>query len=113
MIDWTRVSELRDEIGAEDFGDVVDLFLEEVEAEIDTLREGCDPATLEARLHFLKGSALNLGFADFSALCQQGETCAAQGATDRIDLPATLHCFDRSRAAFLAGLEDRTATPAE
>ena len=35
MIDWTRVSELRDEIGAEDFGDVVEIFLEEVEAEVE------------------------------------------------------------------------------
>ena len=30
MIDWPRVKELKDEIGAEDFGEVVDLFLEEV-----------------------------------------------------------------------------------
>ena len=31
MIDWKRVRELRDEIGEEDFSEVVDLFLEEVE----------------------------------------------------------------------------------
>ena len=30
MIDWQRVNELRDEVGAEDFEEVVDLFLEEV-----------------------------------------------------------------------------------
>jgi hypothetical protein len=30
MIDWDRVQELRDEIGAEAFGEVVELFLEEV-----------------------------------------------------------------------------------
>ena len=29
MIDWARVSELRDEVGAEDFDEVVELFLEE------------------------------------------------------------------------------------
>ena len=31
MIDWARVSELRDEVGAEDFEEVVQLFLAEVE----------------------------------------------------------------------------------
>lgn len=105
MIDWSRVSELRDEIGAEDFDDVVELFLEEVEAEIEALRGGCDPATLESRLHFLKGSALNLGFREFSVLCQRGETAAAQGAHAEIDLAATVARFDESRTAFLSGLD--------
>ena len=31
LVDWARIYELRSEIGAEDFSDVVDLFLEEVE----------------------------------------------------------------------------------
>lgn len=29
MIDWNRAAELREEVGAEDFSEVVDLFLEE------------------------------------------------------------------------------------
>ena len=41
-------------------------FLEEVEEEIAELRTNPAPETLEAKLHFLKGSALNLGFDDFS-----------------------------------------------
>ncbi len=68
MIDWTRVSELRDEIGAEDFGEIVEIFLEEVEEEISALRDGVENEALEAKLHFLKGSALNLGFADFATI---------------------------------------------
>ena len=35
MIDWSRVEELRDKIGAEDFDEVVELFLSEVEDRID------------------------------------------------------------------------------
>ena len=31
MIDWTKVTELREEIGDEDFQEVVELFLEEVD----------------------------------------------------------------------------------
>ena len=33
MIDWARVSELRDEVGPEDFEEVLHLFLEEVDEE--------------------------------------------------------------------------------
>jgi len=105
MIDWTRVSELRDEIGAEDFGDVVEIFLEEVETEIETLRGPVAHDALEGKLHFLKGSALNLGFRAFSGLCQSGESAAAAGHFDTIDLPATVDAFERSRTEFMRGLE--------
>ena len=36
MIDWPRVTELREEVGAEDFEEVVEIFLEEVEERIET-----------------------------------------------------------------------------
>jgi len=77
MIDWARVAQLREEIGAEDFSEVIEIFLEEVESEIAPLRQTCTPSQLEAVLHFLKGSALNLGFATFAELCADGETKAA------------------------------------
>jgi HPt (histidine-containing phosphotransfer) domain-containing protein len=104
MIDWTRIEELRTEIGAEDFGEVVKLFLEEVEGEIALLRGGCPNDELESRLHFLKGSALNLGFRQFSAMCQAGESAAATGYPERVDLPATVASYDASKADFIAGL---------
>lgn len=104
MIDWTQVTELRQEIGADDFGDVVEIFLEEVENEITALRNGCDKAKLQARLHLLKGSALSLGFQAFSRLCQRGESAAADGWHAQVDLPAILATFDASKAEFLSGL---------
>ena len=58
MIDWDRLKELRDEVGAEDFDEVVELFLDEVEGVMDRLRDSPDVDTLEEDLHFLKGSAL-------------------------------------------------------
>jgi len=109
MIDWPRVTELRDEIGAEDFDDVVELFLEEVEIKIEELRKGAPEDTLETKLHFLKGSALNLGFSEFSTICQSGETAAVQGNFKAINIPATLASYDRSRRAFLSGLEALSA----
>jgi hypothetical protein len=59
MIDWARVNELKNDLGAGDFGEIIDLFLEEVEEVIDRLRRFPDPGSLEQELHFLKGSALN------------------------------------------------------
>ncbi len=110
MIDWNRVSQLREEIGAEDFGEVVELFLEEVEMEITKMRCGKSAERLESQLHFLKGSALNLGFTDFSTRCQKGETAAANGQLNQIDLAGVLESYETSKAQFLEVLNRVTAT---
>jgi HPt (histidine-containing phosphotransfer) domain-containing protein len=104
MIDWDRVHELRAEIGADEFDEVVELFLEEVEGVVSRLRDAPDPARFEEDLHFLKGSALNLGFADLGRLCQAGESAAAAGRAGSVDLAPVLACYDASRGVFLAGL---------
>lgn len=109
MIDWARVTELRDEIGQDDLDEVVALFLDEVEEGIETLRRGLAAGALEEHLHYLKGSALNLGFAEFSELCQSGETAAAQGAAATIDLPRIVQCYETSKAEFLAALDSLSA----
>jgi HPt (histidine-containing phosphotransfer) domain-containing protein len=109
VIDWDRLKELREEVGPEDFDEVVDLFLDEVEGVMDRLRESPDLATLEEDLHFLKGSALSLGFRQFSALCQAGETNALLGNASQIDLPEILSCYDRSKAKFIADLPGQLA----
>lgn len=104
MIDWNRVEYLRDEIGADAMAEVVALFLDEVEAEIVALKDLADRRDLDARLHFLKGSALNLGFAAFSELCHAGEIAAAEGRAEGVDLIGVLACYEASKAAFLEGL---------
>ena len=104
MINWKRVNELRDEIGPEDFAEVVELFLEEVEQVIDKLREAPDFEKLGEDLHFLKGSALNLGFRNFSILCQTGETASSEGTADSVDIGAILASYDESKIEFQAKL---------
>lgn len=104
MIDWTRVKTLRDEVGADDFDNVVEIFIEEVSELVERLRISPQTSTLGEDLHALKGSALNLGFTKFSALCQIGETLAAKGQAAEIDLPPILSCYDSSRDIFLDGL---------
>ncbi len=98
MIDWTRVNELRDEIGADDLDEVVAMFLEEADEVILRIAPGDLAKSLEADLHFLKGAALNLGFAQFAALCQDGERRAAGGETG-LDIAAVQECYALSKAA--------------
>lgn len=108
MIDWMRVKELRDEIGADDFDEVVALFLEEADEVIARIAPASGAKTLEADLHFLKGAALNLGFADFAALCQSGERRAAAGDTGA-DVDLVRACYHSSKAAFGLGLAQSLA----
>lgn len=109
MIDWNRVIELRDEVGAEDLMEVVELFLEEVETVLGDLSKDVSNDELSSQMHFLKGSSLNIGFSDMAALCAQGETDAAAGNTDTIDLNTIQSCYATSKSAFLAELKLRIA----
>lgn len=100
MIDWGRIAELKEEVGAEDFDEVVQLFMGEVEGALNALDS--DTSTgLEAQMHFLKGSALNLGFSAFAHICQQGETDALQGNSSAIDIAAVRSLFAQSKNVFL------------
>lgn len=103
MIDWHRVSELREEIGDEDFAEVAALFLEETDAAIAAFPT-VSSTTAAAHLHALRGSALNLGFAGLAGLCQTAEVAATDGA--QIDRTAIIDLYAASRAAFLAALDD-------
>ena len=104
MINWDRVHALRKDVGPEDFDDIVDIFLEEVEEVITKLRAPQPGTDLEFELHALKNSALNLGFTDLSELCQAGEKQAASGLADEIDLQSILTAYDGAREAFLKDL---------
>ena len=72
MIAWQRVNTLRKEIGEEDFEEIVPLSIEEVSEITDGLAAHVDLNELEANLHCLKGSAMNLGFSDFSTYWTDG-----------------------------------------
>ena len=108
LINWSKVSELRDEVGAEDFDEVVELFLDEVEETISLL--GAEGRSVEHDLHFLKGSALNLGFAQFSELCRAGEAAAAAGDAVSVDLDAVVQSYTASKSAFLSDLKMKLAS---
>ncbi len=107
MVDWDRVCELRGEVGEEDFLEVVEIFLEEVEEVITRMRQSPDPNSYEADLHFLKGSALNLGFKALSDACSAGEKAARDGQAESVDIQNILSIYEMSMAEFLAGSAQR------
>ncbi|MGH1464026.1 MAG: Hpt domain-containing protein [Cognatishimia sp.] len=109
MIDWAQIAELKAEIGADDFTEVVEIFLDEVDEAIAALGNTAPGDHLESALHFLKGSALNLGFKDFAKLCQIGELSASRGMADQVNLSEIRECYRKSRVAFLEGLAKNAA----
>ena len=104
MIDWARVKDLRSEIGEEDFFEVVKMFFDETDEVVANLERTVDLATVECRLHFLKGSALNLGLSDLATLCQNGEKSAAQGHMERLNLRDVTASYHLSKSEFLNSL---------
>jgi HPt (histidine-containing phosphotransfer) domain-containing protein len=109
MIDWGRLNELRDEIGAEDLAEVAGVFLDEADEVMDRVARGQSVGRMEAELHFLKGSALNLGLRAFADLCQDGEKRAAGGDPDPVDLARLADLYAASKAAFLGALAQDSA----
>lgn len=107
MIDWDRVRELREEIGADAFEEVLDLFLEEVETALAVLRTSAPGDSLDAQLHFLKGSALNLGFAALADLCAHAEMRARAG--EPVEPEDIVRGYEDSKAAFLAQIANAVA----
>lgn len=107
MIDWERVRDLYSQIGPNDFAEIVSLFLSEVGGSVDGLTVLASPSDVAARLHFLKGAALNLGFYDFSQLCKQAEFAAKNGQGVNLLAPPLCDSFAQSKAIFLEEWRDR------
>jgi HPt (histidine-containing phosphotransfer) domain-containing protein len=108
MINWAQVDELKSDM-ADAFDEIVEVFLQEVDEGVDKLNGTKPVSTMAADLHFLKGAALNLGFADFAALCSVGEASANNGKSDQVDLDALRACYRKSRLEFVTGLKRRAA----
>lgn len=107
LVNWDRVRVLRDEIGNDDLPEVVGLFLEEGDSVMARLSSPQSASQVEADLHALKGTALNLGFDMVASLCRAAEVAAREG---RLSDTATLCTVWRdSKAAFEVGLAAQAA----
>jgi HPt (histidine-containing phosphotransfer) domain-containing protein len=90
-IDWNHLNSLRDDIGAEDFADVVLLFFAEIGEKLDEMRNSEDQPTPDD-FHFLRGSAANLGFVDLVNACQRAESACLNGTQP--DLTAIMRTYE-------------------
>ena len=102
LVNWARVGELEAEIGAEDFAEVIEIFLEECDAVAAGLAM-VEAGAIEADLHFLRGAAMNLGLDALGLACQLGERAAARGEGAQVDRAAIADLYAASRAALLGG----------
>lgn len=104
MLDWSRVEQLREEVGEEAFDEVVELFLEEAEEQLAALDPAAPAARLEMQLHALKSAAVNLGFDAFAQLCAAGEAAARAGDPGGVDLEAVKASYEQTQIAFVEKL---------
>ena len=101
MINQARLDELKSEVGEDDFREVVQIFCEEVEEVLSDL-ETMEELDFASKLHFLKGSALNLGLDQVSAICQQAEAQVKADPAFVPDIGAIRDCYDASKAQLSA-----------
>lgn len=104
MIDWKRVLALHDEVGAAEFRPLVELFLDEIEGVLMTATPA-DPQILEQRLHFLKGSAWNLGLRAFGAQCELWESLVRRGGAPQFDPDQLMGSYGSSKQILMRDLD--------
>lgn len=102
MINWNRVHELRNDVGTEDFDEIVEIFLSEVTDLSAELQATKTDHEMELRLHALKNAALNLGFSELSDHCQSAEILARSGQAKSVDVRAIVGLLEASLQLFNA-----------
>jgi histidine phosphotransfer protein HptB len=103
MIDWTKLHDLRADIGEKDFSDLAHLFVTEMGERLALLATMPHKATVED-FHFLRGGAANLGLSAMVAACHAAETACRAGATP--DISAVVDAFGVAVSAIQTELPD-------
>ena len=100
LVDQSRLNTLRAEVGEDVFAEVLEISVQELDEAIADL----DSPNL-AKLHFLKGSALNAGFAELSALCAVGEARLKKDPGAYLPTEQFLSIYAESRSHLLRILQ--------
>lgn len=101
MLNAARIAELKEEVGEDDFAEVITIFCEEMEEVLSELPS--TPANIMAeKLHFLKGSALNIGMDMVGELCRTAEEQLKATPDAKADIAAIEAAYQASKAE-LAG----------
>ena len=74
LVNRKRLGELKEEIGHDEFGEVIEIFVEECDSAAAQLAEGVGEEVGPV-LHFLRGAAMNLGLDALAAACLEGRAC--------------------------------------
>lgn len=82
MIDTERLKELELEIGPDDLGMVLQMFLAEAEKTVAQIATGLDDAEHAGATHFLRSGALNIGLV---GIAKASDKAAAVDPADRPD----------------------------
>ena len=100
MINTARIQELKDEVGEDDLIEVIALFCEEVEEVLQSL-DATEQSDIPAQLHFLKGSALNIGLDAVSELCRTEESRLKTDPTASADIGAIRTAYAAAKDVLL------------
>ncbi len=104
-LDGDHLSELSEDYGPELIRDLVESLRDEAEADFETLAASAragDGAVAAARLHALRGAALNLGCVGFGAAAHHLEAAAGAG---RLPAPEEVAALEALLAASLDRVE--------
>lgn len=101
MLNKSRIEELKAEVGHDDFIEVVVIFCEEVEETLDAL-PSATRTSLPEKLHFLKGSALNIGLDAVGALCRLEEQRLNADPSAVPDIASIRAAYAASKAELLS-----------
>ena len=110
MIDWNRLRALNNDFGAEAMGEVVAVFVAEMDDAVDQLPAITDTGARADALHTLKGTAANLGLVALADFCAEAEgTLRRDGPPQEFGgvVQRVQTVYASSRAELLHGLPDR------
>lgn len=100
MIDWQHIKELEADLGADAFPDLVVVFLDEISEAVQAIEPPATPS--EAQMHFLKGTALTLGFTDLGNRASDAETTLRNDPNAKLDLDELQSAYQSELAEFKA-----------
>ncbi|WP_286758633.1 MULTISPECIES: Hpt domain-containing protein [Sulfitobacter] len=109
VIDWEQVATLQTAVGRDDFSTIMCVFFKEVEEANAQLTMGVTTDQFRDILHFVKGSALSVGFVELSEQCAQAEGNFAGSHQITSIWKEILTSYEESKEHFLSNTETCSA----
>tara|TARA_R110000796_G_scaffold27713_2_gene76267 strand:+ start:4747 stop:5079 length:333 start_codon:yes stop_codon:yes gene_type:complete len=106
VIDWAYVNGLCNDIGRDSFDEIIQVFFEEVEDTLKHLENLPNQIDITEELHFLQGSALNLGFVGFSAECRKRHEILPDNLDELRHTANLLATYKASKIKFLSAINN-------